>query len=79
MYVQSIQKGSAADKGGIIPGDIIVRVDNVIIYGMGDLQDFLSYTKAGTEVEIVVYRSNKGVYEEQVLKVTLGSRPKRRA
>lgn len=79
LYVQSIQKGSAADKGGIIPGDIIVRVDNVIIYGMGDLQDFLSYTKAGTEVEIVVYRSNKGVYEEQVLKVTLGSRPKRRA
>ena len=75
LYVNSVSKGSAAEKAGIVAGDIIVRVDNVIIYGMSDLQEFLSYTKAGTEVEVEVYRSNNGTYEEQILKVRLDSRP----
>lgn len=75
LYVNSVTRGSAAEKAGIIAGDIIVRVDNVIIYGMSDLQEFLSYTKAGTEVEVEVYRSNNGVYESKVIKVKLDKRP----
>lgn len=75
LYVNSVKKGSAAEKAGILPGDIIVRLDNVIIYGMTDLQEFLSYTKAGTEITIVIYRNSKGVYEEKTLKATLDKRP----
>lgn len=75
LYVNTVKKGSAAEKAGIIPGDIIVRMDKVIIYGMSDLQEFLSYTKAGTEVQIVIYRTSNGVYEEKTLTATLDARP----
>ena len=75
LYVQRITKGSAAEKAGILPGDVIVRIDKVIIYGMTDLQEFLSYTKAGTEVQITVYRFNNGVGEEKTLTATLDKRP----
>ena len=75
LYVNAVAKGSAAEKAGIRQGDIIVRMDSAIIYGMSDLQEFLSYTKAGTEIEVVLYRSNQGVYEEQVIRVVLDKRP----
>ena len=54
-------------------------MDSAIIYGMSDLQEFLSYTKAGTEVEIVLYRSNQGVYEEMTINVTLDKRPRKKS
>ena len=77
LYVNAVAKGSAAEKAGIRNTDIIVRADKVIIYGMTDLQEFLSYTKAGTEVELVIYRAEKGEYKEMVIKVTLDKRPTR--
>ena len=77
LYVNEVAKGSAAEKAGIRQGDIIVRVDNSIIYGMSDLQEFLSYTKAGTEVELVIYRAEKGEYKEMTVRVTLDKRPVR--
>ena len=79
LYVNAVAKGSAAEKAGIRQGDIIVRMDSAIIYGMSDLQEFLSYTKAGTEVEIVLYRSNQGVYEEMTINVTLDKRPRKKS
>ena len=78
LYVNAVAKGSAAEKAGIRPNDIIVRVDKAIIYGMSDLQEFLSYTKAGTEVEIVLYRSNQGVYQEITVNAVLDKRPTRK-
>ena len=75
LYVNTVKRGSAAEKAGIIQGDIIVRIDKVIIYGMTDLQEFLSYTRAGTEVQITIYRANNGVYEEKTIKATLDNRP----
>ena len=78
LYVNAVAKGSAAEKAGIRPNDIIVRVDKAIIYGMSDLQEFLSYTKAGTEVEIVLYRSSQGVYQEITVTAVLDKRPTRK-
>ena len=78
LYVNAVAKGSAAEKAGIRNTDIIVRADKVIIYGMTDLQEFLSYTKAGTEIELVIYRADKGEYKEMVIKVTLDKRPTRK-
>lgn len=78
LYVNAVAKGSAAEKAGIRNTDIIVRADKVIIYGMTDLQEFLSYTKAGTEIELVIYRADKGEYKEMVIRVTLDKRPTRK-
>ncbi len=74
LYVSDVVKGSPADKGGIYAGDIIVKVDNVTVATMSDLQNFLGYTRAGTKVEVTVQRIRNGEYREIVLDITLGSK-----
>lgn len=75
VYVRQIVEDSPAEDAGMFAGDIITRVDNTKITCMSDLQNFLSYTKAGTEVTITVQRMAQGEYEEIELTVTLGRRP----
>ncbi len=75
IYVNDVVKGSPADKGGIYAGDIIVKVDDVKVTTMSDLQNFLSYTKAGTKVKVTVQRIRNGEYREMVLDITLSHKP----
>ncbi len=75
LYVSDVVEDSPADKGGICTGDIIVKVDKVDVTTMSELQSFLSYTRAGTEVEVVVQRIRNGVYREVTLNITLGNKP----
>ncbi len=75
LYVSDVVKNSPAHKGGLYVGDIIVKVDKITIAGMDDLKSFLSHTKAGTEVTIVVQRLKDGEYVEVSLQVTLGNKP----
>ena len=74
LYVQEIVKGSPADEGGLRAGDIITKINNENISGIGDVQEIMSYTKAGTEVTVTVARRDRnGEYKETDLKITLGS------
>lgn len=75
LYVSDVVKDSPAEKGGIYAGDIIVKVDNVTVATMSDLQSFLSYTRAGTQVEVTVQRIRNGEYREIVLEITLDTKP----
>ena len=78
VYVRQVVEDSPAEAAGMYAGDIITKIDSTIITGMSDLQNFLSYTKAGTTVTVVVQRMVPGsqtAYEEVELTVTLGTRP----
>lgn len=75
VYVRQIVADSPAEKAGMYAGDIITKVDNTVITCMSDLQNFLSYTKAGTTVTVTVQRMTQGEYREVELSVTLGNRP----
>lgn len=74
-FVLEVTKGSPADKAGIKAGNIIVGINNRSIQTMEELQDFLSYTKAGTDVILDVKVMNDGEYQDKQITVTLGSRP----
>ena len=57
--INSVMPGSAADDGGILPGDIIVSVDGQSILRSGDLPHIVGLIKPDTKVKIVVYREGK--------------------
>ena len=69
-----VSKDSPADKAGIIKGDIITRFDGISLSSSSELLDTLTYYAAGETVQLTVARSNRGVYEEEDLTITLGSK-----
>ncbi|HEY8422038.1 MAG TPA: RIP metalloprotease RseP [Thermoclostridium sp.] len=56
--VESVQSGSPAEKAGLIPGDVIIRVDDVKVNERDDLLNYLQQT-GGKPVEITVDRNGE--------------------
>jgi S1-C subfamily serine protease len=89
--VQSVQKGTAAEKAGIkggtvsgstengqvaVGGDIITSIDGKAVNGSEDLAEDISAKKPGEKISVGLLRANgKGGYEHKTVSVTLGSRP----
>lgn len=74
VYVGEVSEDSPAEEAGLQKGDIIVKFDGKDVTTMTGLQEKLSKKKAGTEVTIVVKRSDDGEYKEKTLTVTLGKK-----
>lgn len=75
VYVVSADEGSAAQKAGIISGDIMTKFDGQKIGSYSDLQKALQYYAAGDTVAVTVMRPENGEYVTYEFDVTLGSRP----
>jgi S1-C subfamily serine protease len=87
--VQSVQKGTAAEKAGIrggnisaedgqveLGGDIIVSVDGQAVNSSEELANDIEAKKPGDTITIGLLRANgKGSYEHKTVTATLGSRP----
>jgi S1-C subfamily serine protease len=89
--VQSVQKGTAAQKAGIkggtistniengqvaVGGDIIVAVDGKPIASSEQLASVIETKKPGQDVTVKLERANgKGGYEPKTVTVKLGARP----
>ncbi len=71
VLVVDVEPGSAAERAGIQPGDIIVGFDGRAIGNADDLQAALSDHQPGDRVTIVVNRNGR----ELPLEVTLGTAP----
>lgn len=65
-YVKYVETGSAAEKAGIQPGDIITKCGDKEIKGYDDLTSAIKSYSAGDTVEITVYRSGN----ESTLSIT---------
>lgn len=76
IFVAEVESGSAAEKAGIIKGDIIVNFDGEKISSYSELANVLQYYAAGDTAEITVMRADNGAYVEYVYEITLGKRPK---
>ena len=74
VYVAQVFENTAAEKYGIITGDIITKFDGKEITSMDSLTGTLQYYAAGTTVEITVMRAHNGQYQEKVLEVVLGKK-----
>jgi S1-C subfamily serine protease len=69
-YVQEVEAGSPADRGDLLPGDIIIAIEDQAIDEENNLVNILMRFDPGQEVQITVIREGK----EIPLSVTLGSR-----
>lgn len=75
VIVSSVEAGTPAAEGGMLLGDIIVRLGGNKLLTAEELREALEYYAPGEVVEIVVMRNINGEYVEVTLQVTLGSRP----
>ena len=73
VYVYKVYDGSAAEKAGIRPGDIIVGLEGNAITTMSQLKELLSYYAAGEEVTLNVYQVEGNEYVQKEIRVTLGN------
>jgi serine protease Do len=65
--VNEVNEGSAADKAGIQPGDVILSFDGVTVESSGDLPPLVGANPPGTEAKVQVSRNGK----EKTLTVVL--------
>jgi len=75
IYIQSVEKGSAAEKAGLMAGDIITKFDGQNIVSYAELQNVLQYYAIGDSAEITVERPENGQYVQHKVQITLGKRP----
>ncbi|NLP35484.1 MAG: PDZ domain-containing protein [Clostridiales bacterium] len=75
VYVKIVDKEGAAQKVGILPGDIIIGADDIEITSMTQLSDYIKSKRVGTEVTITLMRGTSGIYREKTFDVILGARP----
>jgi S1-C subfamily serine protease len=69
-FVSEVVPGSAADDGGLQPGDVIVGVDGEDVEEASDVRDLILDHEPGDEIEIDIVRQG----EEMTLDITLGRR-----
>lgn len=67
VYVNGLSEGGAAKDAGIKAGDIILRVNNVPVNSVSQLQEQISKFRPNDEVEVLVKRNGK----EKLFEVTL--------
>ena len=71
VYVSEVAEGGAAEKAGILSGDIITAVNGVTVTNIESLQQKVTSYRKGTEITLTVRRLSEGEYAEQEITVTL--------
>ncbi len=71
VYINEVSEGGAADKAGIIKGDIITKINGIAVNSIEGLQERVNSYRAGTEVSVTLQRAKEGVYQEQTVTATL--------
>ena len=69
-YVDSLMENSAAEKGGIKKGDVIIRVGDNDIHTSSELQEVIARHRPGDVVQVTVNRYGK----EKTFDITLNNR-----
>lgn len=74
--IDKVAKESAADKAGLMAGDIITKFGNDEISSLSDLQAALCYYRKDQTITVVIQRRDKyGEYAEVSVEVTLQDKP----
>lgn len=74
IYLTQVMEGSAAEKAGIRPGDILSSFDGRAVTSMEQLAERMQYYAAGTEVEVELNTAEGGEYVARTITVTLGKK-----
>lgn len=74
-FVYQVQEDSAAEKAGLIKGDIITKIDGITISSASELLNRMQYYKSGETIELQVQAAEGGEYKERTVKITLDKKP----
>lgn len=74
VFVATVEENGPAQKAGVLPGDVLTKIDGTKVTTYTELTNQLQYYAAGETIEIVVKRADGGEYVEHTLTITLGSR-----
>ena len=69
-YIKEIVMDSPAMVSGIQNGDIIIKLNSIVVSSFTDYSNYLSGYKADTTLEITVMRLNQNAYQEITFEVT---------
>ena len=75
VFVYDVTAGTAAEKAGMLKGDIVTKFDGTTVSTYNELVSALEYYEAGETVDVVVQRADSGEYKEVTLSITLDKRP----
>jgi serine protease Do len=70
VYIDQVANGSSAQFAGLLPGDVIVKVDKVTIEEFDDLVKVLKFARVGDVINVRVFRDNK--YKDISVKLRKG-------
>lgn len=59
VWVENVGEDSAAEKAGIEPGDIIIKVNDILVNTSPRLQELIASKRPGDKVEVTVKRDGK--------------------
>ncbi|MBK9255617.1 MAG: trypsin-like peptidase domain-containing protein [Saprospiraceae bacterium] len=59
FYVEEVEKKSAAQMSGLLPGDVITSINSVTIKNYEDIELAMKYAKVGDNLKLKVYRNGK--------------------
>ena len=71
IYVSEVTAGSAAETAGLRRGDVITAFDGRSVTDVSQLQELLSYYKAGQSVTLTVQSIENNAYTEKTVTLTL--------
>lgn len=57
-YITYLQKGSAAEKAGLLKNDILLKLDDKTIESRSDFDEYLAYKSPGEKIKITYKRNN---------------------
>ena len=61
VIITEVIEGSPAERAGINPGDVLVRIDGEDIHNVKDMRNVLGLLRAGREVEIELLRGREAI------------------
>ncbi|MDB5227406.1 MAG: serine protease precursor, partial [Bacteroidota bacterium] len=67
-YIAEVNKGSAAEDGGLKRGDVIMKVGDAAITNTADLQEHIARYRPGDKVKLEVYRDGNIISKDITLK-----------
>jgi serine protease Do len=71
VMIRYVYENSPAAKAGLKEADLIIGIDDVKVYNMADLTEYLSGLKPGDEIEVKIIRNGE---EKMIVSVILGNR-----
>jgi serine protease Do len=69
--VTSVDRGSAGEGGGVLPGDVITQVNNKAVANAADVRRELQAVRSGETAFLLVWRRGRGTGTDQEIFLTL--------